>query len=62
MGEPGRASTAHVMVALWWSRGDALANHLGQILTRAGCVDVDITDPQSIDKALRIAVTGAVVA
>ncbi|WP_257226547.1 hypothetical protein [Rhodococcus opacus] len=46
------------MVSSWWSRGDGLANHqLGQTLTRAAGVDeVDITDPQSIDRALRIAV------
>ncbi|MGW4339713.1 hypothetical protein ACWEK5_44070 [Rhodococcus koreensis] len=46
------------MVSYWWSRGDGLANHqLGQILTRAAGVDeVDITDPQSIDRTLRIAV------
>jgi len=58
MGELAAASTAHVMVSYWWSRGDGLANHqLGQILTRAAGVDqVDLTDPQSLDRALRIAV------
>ncbi|MDH6291367.1 hypothetical protein [Rhodococcus opacus] len=58
MGEPAAASKVHVMVSYWWSRGDSLANHhLGQILTRAAGVDeADITDPQSIDRALRIAV------
>ena len=46
------------MVSYWWSRRDDLANHqLGQILTRtAGVGEIDITDPQSIDRALRIAV------
>ena len=58
MGELAGASKVHVMVSYWWSRGDGLANHkLGQILTRAAGVDeVDITDPQSIDRTLRIAV------
>ncbi|AII11401.1 hypothetical protein [Rhodococcus opacus] len=58
MGELAAASKVHVMVSYWWSRGDSLANHqLGQILTRAAGVDeVDLTDPQSIDRALRIAV------
>ncbi|MFD7010832.1 hypothetical protein [Rhodococcus jostii] len=58
MGELATASKVHVMVSYWWSRGDGLANHqLGQILTRAAGVDeVDITDPQSIDRTLRIAV------
>ncbi|WP_124390606.1 hypothetical protein [Rhodococcus wratislaviensis] len=58
MGELATASRVHVMVSYWWSRGDGLANHqLGQILTRAAGVDeVNITDPQSIDRALRIAV------
>ena len=39
-------------------RGDGLDNHqLGQILTRAaGVGEVDLTDPQSLDRALRIAV------
>ena len=46
------------MVSYWWSRGDGLANHqLDQILSRAAGVDqVDLTDPQSLDRALRIAV------
>ena len=58
MGELAGASKVHVMVSYWWSRGDGLANHqLGQILTRAAGVDqVDLTDPQSLDRALRIAV------
>ncbi|RZL83543.1 MAG: hypothetical protein EOP32_07000 [Rhodococcus sp. (in: high G+C Gram-positive bacteria)] len=58
MGELAAASKVHVMVSYWWSRGDGLANHqLGQILTRAAGVDqVDLTDPQSLDRALRIAV------
>ncbi|MFC0448825.1 hypothetical protein ACFFI2_11935, partial [Rhodococcus jostii] len=58
MGELAAASKVHVMVSHWWSRGDGLANHqLGQILTRAaGVGQVDLTDPQSIDRALRIAV------
>ncbi|RZL82555.1 MAG: hypothetical protein EOP32_11085 [Rhodococcus sp. (in: high G+C Gram-positive bacteria)] len=58
MGELAAASTVHVMVSYWWSRGDGLANHqLGQILTRAaGVGEVDLTDPQSIDRALRVAV------
>ncbi|MFD6062711.1 hypothetical protein [Rhodococcus wratislaviensis] len=57
MGELAAASKVHVMVSYWWSRGDSLANHqLGQILTRAAGVDeADITDPQSIDRALRVA-------
>ncbi|QSE88092.1 hypothetical protein JWS13_05080 (plasmid) [Rhodococcus pseudokoreensis] len=59
MGELATANKVHVMVSYWWSRGDGLANHqLGQILTRTSGVDeFDITDPQSIDRALRIAVT-----
>ncbi|WP_172653120.1 hypothetical protein [Rhodococcus opacus] len=58
MGELAGASKVHVMVSYWWSRGDGLANHqLGQILTRAAGVDeVDLADPQSLDRALRIAV------
>ncbi|MDV7088362.1 hypothetical protein GXW84_35100 [Rhodococcus sp. IEGM 248] len=46
------------MVSFWWSRGDGLVNHqLGQILSgAAGVGEVEITDPQSIDRALRIAV------
>ncbi|MBV6757354.1 hypothetical protein [Rhodococcus opacus] len=58
MGDLAAASKVHVMVSYWWSRGDGLANHqLGQILTRAaGVGEVDITDPQSIDRALRVAV------
>nr|GLK33840.1 hypothetical protein GCM10017611_06830 [Rhodococcus wratislaviensis] len=58
MGELAAASKAAVMVSFWWSRGDGLANHqLGQILTRAaGVGEVDLTDPQSIDRALWIAV------
>ncbi|MBW4818663.1 hypothetical protein [Rhodococcus qingshengii] len=58
MGELAVASKVHVMVSYWWSRGDGLANHhLGQILTRAaGVGEVDIADPQSIDRTLRIAV------
>ncbi|MDV6246678.1 hypothetical protein [Rhodococcus opacus] len=58
MGELAAASKVHVMVSYWWSRGDGLANHqLSQILTRASGVDqVEITDPQSIDRALRFAV------
>ncbi|MGV9870010.1 hypothetical protein [Rhodococcus koreensis] len=58
MGELATASTVHVMVSYWWSRGDDLANHqLGQILTRtSGVGEIDLTDPQSIDQALRIAV------
>lgn len=53
MGELAAASKVHVMVSYWWSRGDSLVNHqLGQILTCAAGVDeVDITDPQSIDRA-----------
>ncbi|WP_231914252.1 hypothetical protein [Rhodococcus sp. LB1] len=45
-------------MSFWWSRGDGLANHqLGQILSRAaGVGEVDLADPQSIDRALRIAV------
>lgn len=57
MGELGAASKVVVMVSFWWSRGDALGNHQhGQILTRTGCVDVDIADTQWIDRALRSAV------
>ena len=58
MGELAAASKVHVMVSYWWSRGDGLANHqLGQILTRAaGVGEVDLTDPQSLDRALRVAV------
>ena len=58
MGERAAASEVAVMVSYWWSRGDGLANHqLGQILSRAAGVDeVDLTDPQSIDRALRMAV------
>ncbi|ABG99807.1 hypothetical protein RHA1_ro08763 (plasmid) [Rhodococcus jostii RHA1] len=58
MGELAAASKVRVMVSYWWSRGDGLANHqLGQILTRASGVDQDdLTDPQSLDRALRIAV------
>ncbi|WP_128642584.1 hypothetical protein [Rhodococcus opacus] len=46
------------MVSYRWSRGDGLDHHqLGQILTRAAGVDeADITDPQSSDRASRIAV------
>ncbi|MFC9839670.1 hypothetical protein ACFVKB_38680 [Rhodococcus sp. NPDC127530] len=63
MGELGAAGKVAVMVSYWWSRGDSLANHqLGQILTRASGVDeLDITDPQSIDRALRIAVAAPAV-
>ncbi|AHK35595.1 hypothetical protein Pd630_LPD11020 (plasmid) [Rhodococcus opacus PD630] len=52
-----------MMVSYWWRRGDGLANHqLGQILTRASGVDeVDLTDSQSLDRALRIAVADPVV-
>ena len=59
MGELAAASKVHVMVSYWWSRGDSLANHqLGQILSRAaGVGEVDLTDSQSLDRALRIAVT-----
>ena len=58
MGELAAVSEVHVMVSFWWSRGDGLANHrLGQILSRAaGVGEVNLTDPQSIDRALRIAV------
>ncbi|MFC9557032.1 hypothetical protein ACFTWF_40140 [Rhodococcus sp. NPDC056960] len=58
MGELATASKAHVMVLYGWSRGDDLAIHqLGQFLTRtAGVDEIDITDPQSIDRALWIAV------
>ncbi|MDF3312168.1 hypothetical protein P3H15_45185 [Rhodococcus sp. T2V] len=58
MGELAVASKVAVMVSYWWSRGDGLANHLlGQILTRAaGVGEVDITDPQSIDRTVRVAV------
>lgn len=59
MGELGRASKVHVhvMVSLWWSRGDGLTDQkIGRILTRAGCVDVVIADVQSIDRVMCTAV------
>ncbi|PQP15901.1 hypothetical protein C5613_37715 [Rhodococcus opacus] len=50
------------MVSPGGAPGDGVANHqLGQILRRT-CVDeVDITDPQTIDRALRVAVTNPAV-
>ncbi|MFC9363417.1 hypothetical protein ACFTZB_43495 [Rhodococcus sp. NPDC057014] len=61
MGELAVASKVHVMVSYGWSRGDGLVNHqLGQILARAaGVGEVDITDPQSTDRASRIEVATA---
>lgn len=54
MGESNRPGQVLVMVSFWWSRGDELANHqLGQILTRTGCLDGEITDAAAVDRALR---------
>ncbi|SEB66725.1 hypothetical protein [Rhodococcus koreensis] len=43
---------------IWrWSRFDGLANHhLEQILQRGGFLDGDITDPEAVNRAVRVAV------